>query len=632
MLGTEDITALFTQKGTKLTYQSKAFPLPSGEHEVVVHLVNETGWQELGRFPLRVLTPQGLERASLGASAALNTTGQIADGQRGAASPSSGPDFRDAQVTLGMRSTHARSAWSVETEQNLVGVTDRQQALRFGELGAEAPVLDLADYRIAIERAGAKLTIGSGTLGANRHLISSFGSRGVTLGVNRGPASLSLGMLGGSSVVGWSDLLGVGRPAHRVTGASVGVELVPRVPGALHVDVTAMHGSLQPRSGFSQAALNDAERSSGLGVQVSASTPSQRFRLTGGVARSRFGNPEDPLLSGGDSTVQVKTTSRSARYLESTVGLLQNARLPGNVTANLALGWNHERVEPLYRSVAASSRPDLLSNSFNATGSLGALAIQVSHARSSDNLEGVPSILKTLTRSNAVNVAAPLAELLGMHGASAWMPMFSVGISRHHQFGAGVPVNAGFTAADVPDQVSNLLNASWQWQGNGWRASYQVNRSLQDNRQEGRERSDAAALAQSIGFGKTLWSRVDIGVDISAEAQENRELSITSNTRRIGFNGSWRPATQTNISASVSTTTGQDTPRTQHSENSDVRIEVSQGIALYTPAGQANRGQLFLRFGRQGGVNLLFPASSDTQTRSSRASWTVVSGLNLNLF
>ncbi|HXI13017.1 MAG TPA: hypothetical protein VNM92_10260 [Thermoanaerobaculia bacterium] len=47
-----DVTALFTALPGRLVYQGERYPLPAGEHEVIVYLVSPEGsWKEIGRFP-----------------------------------------------------------------------------------------------------------------------------------------------------------------------------------------------------------------------------------------------------------------------------------------------------------------------------------------------------------------------------------------------------------------------------------------------------------------------------------------------------------------------------------------------------------------------------------------------------
>jgi hypothetical protein len=354
--------------------------------------------------------------------------------------------------------------------------------------------------------------------------------------------------------------------------------------------------------------------------------------MTGGISNSRFVNPVDPLLSGGETTVPVAPARKTARYLESSLGLLQNARLFGVLTTSMTIGWQHERVDPLYRSIAAPTRSDILSNTFSTTAQIGAVSLQASHARSTDNLARVPSILRTLTRSTGLNAAMPLASLFRVRTPGPLWPNATVGLTTHRQFGAAMPINSGFTAADVPDQVSTVRDLGLQWQGAGWRASYQRNRSLQDNRQEGREQSDAGTTAQAIGAGVTIWRVLDVGLDLASERQENRELASETRLDRLGVNGTWRPATLTSIGAQFSTTVSADEPRTQRNRSTEFRLELTQGIALWTRAGQANHGQFFTRFSRQAGATRTVVEAADPGGRVSRSAWTLVSGMNLTLF
>src|SRR5437868_6986600 len=166
----------------------------------------------------------------------------------------------------------------------------------FNERGSHAPQVDLSDYVVTLERTGAKLSIGNTTFGSNRHLMNGFTSRGVTMTLGVPAVSLSLGALGGTPIVGWDDPIGLARPEHRMSSASLAFEARPQRPGALHLDFTLMRGSLLPKTGFTQNAVTDAEKSTGGGVQVAASTPSQRLHFAGGFAMSRFVNPSDPLL------------------------------------------------------------------------------------------------------------------------------------------------------------------------------------------------------------------------------------------------------------------------------------------------------------------------------------------------
>ena len=627
MIGTADVTALLERRAQRLVYRASAMRLPSGESEVAVYLVSGNAWNELARFPLRVLTPSGFTSASAKPSLSMNNSGQVAEQSVPEASTSGAPAFEDLRFTGGVQTSHVRGGWTVETQENAVGVTDRRQALRFGERGANAPAVDLSDYVVTARRDRLKLTLGNTALGDNRHLLSAFGSRGATAVINGQGFQLSLGALGGSSIVGWDDLLGFTRPEHRISAGSLAIELRPQRPGALHLDVTAMTGSLLPRTGFTANALTDAERSTGTGVQLAASTASQNFRVAAGFARSRFVNPADVLLSGGDSTVPVVPVTKMARYVESTWQVLQNARI-ARLPTSLSTGYRHERVDPLYRSVGAFASADVHRHTFETTGSLGAVTFQATHSRSHDNLAGIPSILRTVSRSTIGQTAFPLARLLRARESGSLWPVVSYSISRTHQFGDGVPVNSGFTPGDVPDLVATSHEASAQWQGERWRASYRFSRSLQDNRQVGLTDADLGATVHSAGFGLTPLSSVEIGIEFSSEAQRDVSRDQRDATGRVGAHVGWRPFASTTLTGDFSTSRADDTPFTQRSDNNEARLELAQSVARVG----RTRGQLFVRYARQRATTLRVLDLDPFRENTRRATWNVTSGLNLQLF
>lgn len=627
MIGTADVTALLERRGQRLVYRAGAMRLPSGESEVAVYLVSGNAWNELARFPLRVLTPSGFTSASATPSLSMNNSGQVAEQSVPEASRSDTPAFEDLRFTGGVKTSHQRGGWTVETQENAVAVTDRRQALRFGERGGDAPAIDLSDYVVTARRDRLTLTMGNTSLGANRHLISAFGSRGASAVITGSGFELSLGALGGSSIVGWDDLLGFSRPEHRVSAGSLGIELRPQRPGALHIDVTALTGSLLPRTGFTENALTDAERSSGAGVQFAASTASQNFRVSAGLARSRFVNPADVLLSGGDSTVPVEPVTKTARYVESTWQVLQNVRI-ARLPTTLSTGYRHERVDPLYRSVGASASADVQSHIFETTGSLGAITFQGTHSRSHDNLARIPSILRTISRSTIGQAAVSLATLLRARESGSLWPVVSYSISRTHQFGDGVPVNSGFTPADVPDLVATSHEASAQWQGEKWRAQYRFSHSLQDNRQVGLGDADLGATVHSVGVGLTPLTSVEIGIELSSEAQRDRSRDQGDATGRVGVHVAWRPFASTTLTGDLSTSRADNTPFTQRSDNNEARLELAQSVARLG----RTRGQLFLRYARQRATTLRILEFDPFRENSRRATWNLTSGLNLQLF
>jgi hypothetical protein len=629
LLGSTDVTALFERHGDQWVYRTDVFALPSGESDLVVYLVNVSGWTEVSRFPIKVLTPRGFTKSTISPAASVNDNGQLAEGQTAGQPAPERPTFQDLQLATGFQSSQIKGDWMIESHANAIGVTNRRQALRFGERGDRAPRFDLSDYQVRVQRGAAKLSLGNVSLGTNRHLMSGFASRGLTLDVGSPAVALSVGAMGGSPTVGWDDPLGFTRASHRVLGSTLALEMRPRRPGAFHVDFTLVDGSLLPRAGFTQNAVTDAERSTGVGMQFSTSTPQQRLRVAGGISESRFVNPSDPLLDGTLQTTHVGPTRKMARYLETSVVLLQNTKIV-NVLTNLTANLRHERVDPLFRSVTAFTRADALTNGVDANATIGVVALQASHLRSSDNLAHVASLLTTDTRATTTQVTAPLAALL--HTTSRWIPAAAYAFNQTHQFGVGIPTNAGFAAENVPDQVSTVHDASLQWQPERWRAGYRFNRSFQDNRQPGHEKADLSVSTNAVTLGLTAWRTADVGIDLSTERQVNLEQAMRGTVQRLGFTTNWRPAVGTGIATTFTASRNADAPRTQRAGNTELRVELSRALALGRRAQQGARAQAFMRYARQSANTTQFLQPLFPQPPLSRAAWTISSGVNFLVF
>ena len=628
-VGHTDVTALTALRGTRLTYRAAGFGLPAGETEVVLYATGPGGWQELARLPIRLLTGSGFERAAVAPKADLVTDGQIGQGS----SPDPGVEgrglYQDVTLNLGFDGGFARQGWALKSRANAVGVSRDEQRLRFAEQGLEAPAVDLSDYLMELSRGPATLALGHTSFGGHRHLLNGFSSRGLTAGLKLGPAAqLGLAALNGSSPIGWSNPLGLSRSDHRIWSASLGVEMVPARPGALHLDATLMDGSVLPIAGVNQGVVNDAEESRGMGVQLAASDASQRVRLAAGVSRSRFLNPPDPLLSQGTAFVPVLPVSRSARYLEGTVQLLQSRPLGRLLAASLSAGFRHERVDPLYRSVTAQPRADWRQNVLETTAGLGALSIQFAHTWARDNLAEIPSILTSRVGDDVLTAALPLGALVRAPATAWWWPQLTASYQVNRQRGDGVPVNGGFSPSHVPDQLNRNANLTLAWQRTVWSLGYRHNVVRQDNRQPGRELADFRSWVHAVTLGVTPSPSVSLALDLSDERQRSLELATLQRTRRAGLTGDWRPLAATAFQGFVSLSRADDAPRTQQSEAAELRLEASQGFNLYRRPESGNQARVFLRYGRNRS-SLLSPVSGPVP---DQIQWSLATGMSLRLY
>jgi len=629
MVGPLDLSALFTAGDDGLTLDRGRVRLPSGEHDLVVYVVGaDEAWQEIGRMRVRILTRAGFEQGQVTPRITLSNKGQIVEGHAPEASRPPRPEFQDFGLNLGMQSEHVRRGWTIHTQSNFVGVTNREESLRFAQEADRAPRFDLSDYQIQVQHGRTTVSLGNVSYGNQRHIIAGWEARGLGLIVPLGSfAALSLAGLSGSTLVGWSNPLGLGRPSHRLFGGTLGFEIVPRRPGALQVQFSLFNGRVQPQASFGQGAIIEPEASRSAGVRVVASDPSQRLRFEGGFARTRFTNPFDPTLAQGATLVPVAPTTRSARYLDLRFELVRGLRVSPAFPFTLALTARHERVDPLYRSVASpQSRADLLQNGLQMDLSLGAVSAQLVHTQGHDNLDRISTILTTLTRSTTVNLALPLNQLFGAQ-PRIWLPMITYGLARIHQFGDSVPTLGGFTPTFVPDQASTNHTLGLVWQAPQWRVLYQLNRSGQDNRQQGREAADFVNQIHVVSLGFTPLRSLDVGLDAGFERAENREFSQRHSTRRVGSLVTWRFTSRNALVGNISRTRITEDPGTALQSATDLRLELSQRIALVRGRSDRPPAQLFVRYAHQLGDRVVPPSGRDP-----RRNWSVNTGVTLSLF
>jgi hypothetical protein len=459
------------------------------------------------------------------------------------------------------------------------------------------------------------------SFGNQRHLLTGLQSRGVVTGVRMGTlAKVQLAALNGSSIVGWNNLLGLRESGHRVLADNAAFDVVPDKPGVIQIEASVMHGRTRPQGGFSQGVVNDSEKSEGGALQLSAALPSQRVRLEAGFARSRFTNPFDPTLAQGETIVPVEPVTRNARYLDMNVALLRSA------STNLALVFRHERVDPLYRSVATSVQADILQDAFEMQASIGPVALRATHARGHDNLDRIGTILSTQTRSSSANVDLPAALLFGK-GAPAWLPVLSYGIMQLHQFGDSVPTAGGFPDSFVPDQVSVNGTVGAQLQGSAWRMALRYNRSTQDNRQVGREDADFLNRSGTLSLGLTPLRSLELGADLAVEVAESHERDQENTTRRLGTTLVWQMLSASTLSGSLSTTHTTDQPRTMDQQSTDLRLELVQRLNVFGSGSTRAPGQLFLRYSRIFGEQ-----AAPGALGFSQRNWMLNTGASLTLF
>jgi len=625
-VGTTDWSDLFAVRGTTAILTPGALSLPVGATEVTAYLVTPRGeWRELGRFPLALTAPPAVSRA-LKRTLDLAFKAQLGEGHRPDSNAPPRATFQDLSFQAALEAAASGNGYSRKASFKLVGTTHRAEALRFGAIGAEAPRVDLAGYAVGLGQGRARLSLGGLSSGSHRHLMNGFQGRGATVTLPLGrPAELAVAAVSGSQIVGWDNPLGLDQSAHRIVVGTLGLELEPSRPGALRAEASFLDGSVLPLPNYNQGVVRDAAKSRGFGLRLAGNGGSGRLRLEASLARSRFEIAPDPALESGLPIAPETPAQADARYARAEVDALAlgaGGRLPFTFTVT----GQHERLDPLYRSVGVQAQADLQQNALGAGLRLGEGSMLFVHLAGRDNLGRVPSILTTLTRQDNLEVSLPLGTLLTAQGQPA-LPLLSYSLARVRQSGAGLPPDSDFAPGHVPDQVSVSHAAGAQWQFATTSLAYNLTASRQDNRQPGREAADFAQQTHQLSFGFVREERLDASLEVQVERSENLELRQSDRLRRIGVNLKPRlpnglGATAV-LSASWSDATGAE--RTGSNLEADLQAYWRSGLRTGRKAPSAS---VFVRWAtrRAQARDPLLQVSDD------RAAWQVSAGINLSAF
>jgi hypothetical protein len=444
-------------------------------------------------------------------------------------------------------------------------------------------------------------------------------------------ADLAIAAMNATSIVGMDNLFGLAKRRHQLLGGSLGIEFIPKRRGGLRLELSLLDGWLQPVNNVGQGSVNDAERSRGAALRFVAGDSSGRLRLDAAFARSRFISPPDPLLSQGADLVALPPVWRNARYLDASYDLLKEVPVTRDRKASLTLGLRHERVDPLFRSIAAPTQPDKAQNQFELTGSIGEITGQFSHLRFNDNLAGIPSILKLLTRADRAAVGAPLASLFGPGArVKPLLPRVSYSFDKLRQFGAAVPVGGGFEAdpGAIPDLVAGNHGFVAEWEINRIRIGYRYSRSSQDNRQAGREIEDLNNLANALSISITATRALNMNFDVSADSAFNREIGRTDRSRRLAFGINLKMGQRALLAANLSGTLSADSIGASRGRNGDCDVQWSYRFAVGKERFTKTQGQFFIRYATRlaSSINNIFRLNDISRSH------TVNTGLSFTFF
>lgn len=656
LIGQTDVSSLFLIENQTLTYQPDLFPIPAGETRISVHLIEPAGeWKLLAELLLKV-APQSRPvtenpvAANENAAAATspeearlfeftpNVSLNIKSQNQTLTFPREGTPSRNPFTDLAGQGTFsikvARRGWSFASQFDFAGSSFQQEALRFGELQDKAPRIDLSSYLIEFSRSGLfKINLGHISFGSNRHLINGFSSRGITVTVPAGKQNeFSFSAANGTSIVGYDNFLGITRRKHSIVSGTFAREFFKERPGGLRLEFSVMRGSLLPLTNVNQGRVNDAEKSLGFGFRVLGSDKRQRLRYEAGFTRSRFTNPSDPNLEQDLTVTRIRPATKNARFGEISFDFLQGLKLWKEKKLKLTGTFRHEEIEPLFRSIGASTQADRSKNQFEVSGNFGEINFAFGNLRERDNLNDIASILKTLGRQSSAVFSIPLNSFFTPAKPVRWLPAVSYTFNHTHQFGAFLPQNGEFAdASQVPNQhsYSQAFNAQWTI-SEKITVGFAHTRAFQDNRQPGRERADLASASTGVTFGFKPLASLGLDFELSRERQKNFEQPRVDRTFRLGTRATWQtPFLKNSIfSGGSSFTLAGDTGNLSDARNGELDAQWAYNFSFGEKKFKKISGQFFVRYANRYGdqIDRQFFLNSINKTQTFNA------GLTFNLF
>lgn len=667
-----DVSSLFNQSENRFTYDAKLFPLPVGNSNLTVYLIKPNGnWKEIARFSLLVESPKPNVKDEKSESPAV-AGGSLADAETKGkgdaetktedrpeksgffkflptftigmksqpfqsnfpidARPAERAIFNDFTMTGSIKNETKIGGLSSESSFDFAGSSFKPETLQFGTLGREAPDIDLSSYLMNFQIGKAKFSLGHTSYGNNRHLVSSFSSRGLSINVPVNKRfDITAGILNGTSVLGVGNFLGVSKIRHQIQGLSVGIEFFPERQNAMRLEITGFNGYLQALNNVSEGRVLDAERSRGFGLRFLTSDKTERFRLEFGYALSRFFNPRDTTLDPEGNAVPLPAVIRSAHYAEAGYQILKDVKLSETKRLNLSVAFKYEFVEPLYKSLGASPSADKFTHDYLIEGSIGEITFQAGHIRSNDNLRGIPSILKSLTRSERFSIALPLSALIGKsENPSTFLPRIGYSIDRTKNSGAGIPINGGFEIdlSTIPDLLNTNQTFSSSWQFKKFNVEYSYNRSFADNRQTGSEKKDQLGWVHGFTVGVNPLEILNFRVGFTFDSQRNFELSQVNQTKSLNLGTTWQIFKGATFSGDYSHALAGDLARTSRNRNINYSGQFAYNFNIEKSKFRKFGMQAFVRFADAFVRNRDFTNDFNNLTRTK----IMTAGMTFNFF
>jgi hypothetical protein len=306
---------------------------------------------------------------------------------------------------------------------------------------------------------------------------------------------------------------------------------------------------------------------------------------------------------------------------------LEDETTPLSLTVSLL----HERVDPLYKTLAAFPNADVLLNQVEIVSIFGSLALQLQHSWMEDNLDDIASILKTKTESTVLSATYDLSLIVDEEATAWYLPEASLALNRVYQYAANNPDEdeSGFNGGShLPNQNNLSGDLGLSWRLDNWGLSYTYSYSDQDNRQTGRENDDFKTDGHSLEADIQLTDNFQFGLSVGRVRNENVAELLNNYTESAGINFNWNIQGKWGLSGSVEKTLEDDSKDLVENDSISADLHAVRHISLPFPDGKKRHGQLYMRYNLSDNESI----DNEFEFESLVKSWTVTAGLSFSFF
>lgn len=608
ILNNTDLSSAFKQRNNlTYIYQASNFPLPSGEHTLTVYQVLDGQWQEIQSQQVKVLTKSGFETANWSVNGSLSIDAQLDADYQGEAFKPDESRFRTGNAQWQVSSEHVRQNMEIRSQINIVGTTQQTNALQFSERGEEAQKIDLSEYLVTVKKGKVNVSVGHTTFGNNPLLLDNLSNRGIHIGFNVNSVfDVAFTQKNGSAIVGWQNIFGQQSSQHRISASTLGAEVFPDQPGKLRIQMSYLDGQVFAIDDFAVGQVSDMEKNQGWGLRVMSQLWDGRVRFDVVFASSQYTNPNDQALFLDDEFALVTVDKSTEQAYQVNVGmdlLIQNEENNRLFTASINLG--QDKVDALYRVIAADPSADQKTNRVGLTGNLASAQWKYDFIETQNNVDRIPSILTSNTKSHTFNYSIDLTKILQTGSSETepnpFLPSLNVNLQNVHQKAINAPVEelSDFNSdSHLPDQVTKIAELSANWSFSKLSLGYNLSYSEQDNRQIGRQLADFTRINHSVNQNIQLLDNLSFNLDIGRARNVDHEQNTVfyNNNASVMMNYSVSTQWQMSVGSSINKDYDNFNLSTQNAFTLNAALNYQWSFNLYT---HDLSGQWYLRYAKQ---------------------------------